>query len=126
MEAVKEKRKREAALFKEKNEMLDDRDVRKYIRQTQKVVNRIKEKLAVKNRDIGNNNKKKKTLWFVLKSSFTSSTFVAQEKKEMSVILENMNDLNVSFNAFIQSIPITYFFQLIRSPCLQFMKILKS
>lgn len=60
MEAVKEKRKREAALFKEKNEMLDDRDVRKYIRQTQKVVNRIKEKLAVKNRDIGNNNKKKK------------------------------------------------------------------
>jgi hypothetical protein len=54
MEAVKEKRKREATLFKEKNEMLDDRDVRKYIQQAQKVVNKIKQKLAVQDRDFGN------------------------------------------------------------------------
>lgn len=63
MEAVKEKRKREAALLKEKNDMLDDRDVRKYIRQTQKVVDKIKEKLAVKNRDISNKKKKRSGLY---------------------------------------------------------------
>lgn len=53
MEAVKEKRRREAALFKEKNDMLDDRDVRKYVQQAQKVADRIQEKIAAKNYDWG-------------------------------------------------------------------------
>ncbi|KAG2190316.1 hypothetical protein INT46_010964 [Mucor plumbeus] len=80
MEAVKEKRKREATLFKEKNEMLDDRDVRKYIQQAQKVVNKIKQKLAVQDCDF------------------------VQEKKEMSVILENMNDLNIPMSSVHENI----------------------
>ncbi|CEP19224.1 hypothetical protein [Parasitella parasitica] len=54
IEAVKEKRIRETNLFKEKNEMLDDGDVRKYIQQAQRVANKLKKKLAMKDYDLGN------------------------------------------------------------------------
>ncbi|KAF1799904.1 hypothetical protein V8B55DRAFT_1542603 [Mucor lusitanicus] len=80
MEAVKEKRRREAALFKEKNDMLDDRDVRKYVQQAQKVADRIQEKIAAKNYD-----------W-------------VEEKKELAVILGKMNDLTIPMNSVHQSI----------------------
>ncbi|KAK4521546.1 uncharacterized protein ATC70_012162 [Mucor velutinosus] len=80
MEAVKEKRKREAALFKEKNDMLDDRDVRKYVQQAQKVANRIKEKIAVKSYD-----------W-------------VEERRELAVILSQMNDLTIPMSSVHESI----------------------
>ncbi|OAD06299.1 hypothetical protein MUCCIDRAFT_106870 [Mucor lusitanicus CBS 277.49] len=79
MEAVKEKRRREAALFKEKNDMLDDRDVRKYVQQAQKVADRIQEKIAAKNYD-----------W-------------VEEKKELAVILGKMNDLTANTHEFSAS-----------------------
>ncbi|GAN02036.1 hypothetical protein MAM1_0015d01475 [Mucor ambiguus] len=80
MEAVKEKRKREAALFKEKNDMLDDRDVRKYVQQAQKVANTIQEKMVAKNYD-----------W-------------VEEKKELAVILSKMNDLAIPLSSVHESI----------------------
>ncbi|KAI8636056.1 hypothetical protein BD408DRAFT_448712 [Parasitella parasitica] len=72
IEAVREKRTREAKLFREKNEMLDDGDIRKYVQQAQRITNKLKQKLAMKDYDL------------------------AEEKKETMMILENMNDLKAS------------------------------
>ncbi|KAL7335673.1 hypothetical protein PS15p_201112 [Mucor circinelloides] len=76
-EALKEKRRREAALLKEKNGMLDDRDVGKYVEQAQQVAKRMIAKKAVKNYD-----------W-------------AEEKKELAVILGQMNDLKASIDVYV-------------------------
>ncbi|KAL9553255.1 hypothetical protein MBANPS3_003364 [Mucor bainieri] len=79
-EALKEKRKREAALFKEKNDMLDDRDVQKYVQQAQNVADRMQEKIDAKNHDL------------------------VEEKKELAVILSNMNDLTIPLDSVHESI----------------------
>lgn len=52
-EALKEKRRREAALLKEKSGMLNDRDVGEYVEQAQQVAKRMIAKKAVKNYDWG-------------------------------------------------------------------------
>ncbi|CAO3649606.1 unnamed protein product [Mucor fragilis] len=80
MEALREKRRREAALLKERNDKLDDRDVNKYVQQGQAVANRISAKMAA-----GNYN-------------------LVDEKKELAVILSKMNDLNIPIDSVHESI----------------------
>lgn len=93
MEALREKRRREAALLKERNDKLDDRDVNKYVQQGQAVANRISAKMAAGNYNLGESVYDQR-----LQLHPIVTQFIVDEKKELAVILSKMNDLNASID----------------------------